>query len=241
MSLGRRITRNPAFQRLLGEAMAGYLSLVRWTSPLRSEPANLGEAIAPLSPAIIAMWHGQHFMMPFSRPRGFPVAVMISRHHEAEINALAAERLGLKTVRASGSHVMGSHLRKGGMAGFREMMRHLEEGTTVALTADVPKVHRVVGKGIVTLAKHSGRPIVPVAFATSRRRDLDSWDKASLNLPFGRSGLVMGAPIRVAADASEEDLDAARAAVRAGLDAATRRAYELAGSTWRLARDERDG
>lgn len=235
MSLGRRITRSPVFQRILGEGMAGYLSLVRWTSPLRSEPSDLRLAIEPHHPAIIAMWHGQHFMMPFSRPAGFPVAVMISRHHEAEINAIAAERLGLITVRASGAHGSAAALRKGGLVGFREMMRHLEEGTTVALTADVPKVHRVVGKGIVLLAKHSGRPIIPVAFATSRRRDLESWDKASVNLPFGRSGLAMGDPIHVGTDAGEDEVEAAREKVRIGLDRATERAYQLAGSTWRFA------
>jgi hypothetical protein len=38
----------------------------------------------------------------------------------------------------------------------------------IVLTADVPKVARVAGLGIVTLAKHSGCPIIPVAMATSR-------------------------------------------------------------------------
>ena len=41
----------------------------------------------------------------------------------------------------------------------------------VVLTADVPKIARVCGEGIVTLAKLSGRPIVPVAVVTSRRFD----------------------------------------------------------------------
>ena len=41
--------------------------------------------------------------------------------------------------------------------------------------------------GIVTLARLSGRPIVPVALATSRRKVLEkTWDKTTINLPFGR-------------------------------------------------------
>ena len=241
MSLGRRLIRKPAVQRLLGEAFAGYLRVVRWTNPLSREPADFDATVDALAPAIIAMWHGQHFMVPFAGPPGHRFAVMISRHHEAEINAVAAERLGLTTVRASGAHGGPSARRKGGMVGFREMMRHLEEGTSVALTADVPKVYRVVGKGIVLLAKHSGRPILPVAFATSRRREFDSWDRAALNLPFGRSGVVLGEPVRVSPDAGEREIEDARRAVRESLDAATRRAYTLAGSSWNEPRGTGDG
>ena len=52
------------------------------------------------------------------------------------------------------------------MSGFKEMLSALEEGYNVALTADVPKVARVAGLGIVKLASASGRPIYPVAIAT---------------------------------------------------------------------------
>ena len=43
-------------------------------------------------PAIIAMWHGQHFMAPFIKrkdPR-HRTKVLISRHRDGEINARAA-------------------------------------------------------------------------------------------------------------------------------------------------------
>ena len=69
------------------------------------------------------------------------------------------------------------------------------------MTADIPKVSRVCGPGIVTLAQLSGRPIVPVAVVTSRRIDFASWDRASLGLPFGRGAMVLGEPVHVARDA----------------------------------------
>ena len=53
------------------------------------------------------------------------------------------------------------------------MLIALEEGYNVALTADVPKVARVCGPGIVKLASMSGRPIYPVAIATSPRPELE--------------------------------------------------------------------
>jgi lysophospholipid acyltransferase (LPLAT)-like uncharacterized protein len=101
----------------------------------------------------------------------------------------------------------------------------------VALTADVPKVSRVAGGGIVRLARDSGRPIYPIAIASSRRVELDNWDRSAINLPFSRMAGVVGDPVRVSADATDADLEEARRAVEDRLNAATARAYALADRT----------
>src|SRR6202000_2449584 len=104
-------------------------------------------------------------------------------------NAVAAERLGVGTIRGSGSHGT-DFAAKGGVSGFNALVRALEEGCSVAMTADIPKVSRVAGLGIVKLAQVSGRPIYPVALATQRRIVLDNWDRTTINLPLGRSAGV---------------------------------------------------
>jgi lysophospholipid acyltransferase (LPLAT)-like uncharacterized protein len=76
------------------------------------------------------------------------------------------------------------------------MLTALAEGYNVALTADVPKVARIAGLGIIKLARFSGRPIYPVAVATSRRIVLDNWDHSAINLPFGRVAIVSSDPVR---------------------------------------------
>jgi lysophospholipid acyltransferase (LPLAT)-like uncharacterized protein len=116
-------------------------------------------------------------------------------------------------------------MRKRAVQAFAKMMRALRAGRHVVLTADVPKVARITGLGIVTLAKHSGRPIVPVAMASSRRYRLSNWDRTCINLPFGRMMYVRGEPIFVPADADEAALEQARQAVQASLEAVTERAY----------------
>ena len=117
-------------------------------------------------PAIIAVWHGQHFLMPFIKKNEgeHRAKVLISRHRDGEINARAAERLGIETIRGSGAH-NGEFDRKGGAAAFTQMLDALADGYNVAMTADVPKVARVAGLGIVKLAQISRRPIYPVAIA----------------------------------------------------------------------------
>jgi lysophospholipid acyltransferase (LPLAT)-like uncharacterized protein len=152
--------------------------------------------------------------------------VLVSRHRDGEINAVAAERLGIGTIRGSGTH--GNDMtKKGGISAFNEIVAALNEGYNVALTADVPKVARVAGLGIVKIAQASGRPIYPVAITTRWRMVLSNWDRTTINLPLSRGARVGGAPIHVPADADAETLELARRAVEEGLNAVTQRAYEL--------------
>ncbi|WP_417666684.1 lysophospholipid acyltransferase family protein [Roseibium sp.] len=226
----KRFGRHPALLKGVGSFLANYLKFVRRTNRFVVDPPGIYEQIPDQLPVIVAMWHGQHFMAPFIRPDGWAVSVMISRSADGEINAIAAEKLGLGLIRASGSQKAHQISKRGGMRGFIEAMRTLKKGENVALTADVPKgPARVAGPGIVQLARHSGRPIIPVAVATSRSVELNSWDKASINLPFGRGAIAIGDLIHVDPEADDDALEVARQAVEEGLNATTRRAYELVG------------
>jgi len=223
-SLQQRIARSRLTQVTFGTLAAGYLQLVWKTSRFELEPADIYEAVVPDLPAIIAMWHGQHFMVPFIKREEHRVKVLISLHRDGEVNAIAAERLGIETIRGSG----GRFDRKGGVGAFREMVDALAQGYSVALTADVPKVARVAGHGILMLARESGRPIFAVAVATSRRIELGNWDRSTINLPFSRGGMVGGKAIWVPRDADEAILEERRHALEAELNLVTARAYALA-------------
>jgi lysophospholipid acyltransferase (LPLAT)-like uncharacterized protein len=227
MASMRKLTRSLWVQKATGVAAAHYLRLVWHTTRLTVEPADALERIPKSAPLILAFWHGQHFLTPFIKPPDLRAKALISRHRDGEINAITAERLGIETVRASGTH--GSDFaKKGGVLGFNALVRALREGYSVAMTADVPKVSRVAGLGIVKIAQVTGRPIYPIAIATRRRIVFDNWDRTTVNLPFGRGGGVAGAPIHVPADADAETLELARRAVEEALNAVTVRAYELA-------------
>jgi len=216
---------------MLGALFAGYLSLVKATTRFVSDPPDRDALIEGRLPIIIAMWHGQHLMMHFAWPSTITRAgALISRHRDAGAQAVALRHLGVTAVRGSGGKP-GSVRQKGGAPALLKLKRELDDGATVAMTADVPKRPRVAGLGIVTLAKLSGRPIAPVAVVTSRRFDFASWDRASLGKPFGRGAIVVGDVVRVAPDADEAALEAARCAVQEGLDEVHRRAYALVGGS----------
>src|SRR5258707_11166912 len=154
----KRIVSSPAFLGAVGTGAAWYLRLVWHTSLPIYEPTTIYEQVK--TPAIIAMWHGQHFLMPFIKkddPRHRAKA-LISHHRDGEINARAAERLGIDTIRGSGAH-NGDFHRKGGASAFAEMLAALKDRCNLALPADLPKLARIAGLGIVKLAQHSGCPI----------------------------------------------------------------------------------
>ena len=226
MDLWRRIGRKRWVQVSIGTLAAEYLRLVARTSSFVLEPHDAYERMAPRLPFIIAMWHGQHFLSAFGARPEYKAKVLISRHRDGEINAIAAERLGIGTIRGSGAHDTNFH-HKRGVAAFMEMVDALEQGYNMALTADVPKVARVAGRGIVLLARASGRPIVPLAVATSRRIVIDNWDRTTINLPFSRSAAVVGEPIEVPADADDAMMEQCRLRLETDLNAATARAYEI--------------
>ena len=225
----RNVLRSSWVQRAVGFLAAEFLRLVWLTNRFSFDPPDVYEIVEPQMPAIFAFWHGQHFMTPFIKTKeSHRAKVLISRHRDGEFNAIAAERLGIGTIRGSGDHGSAFH-RKGGVGAFREMVQALAENYNVALTADVPKRSRIAGLGIIMLARESGRPIMPFAMATSRFWRLKNWDRTTINLPFGRGALVGGEIIMVPPDAGAETMEELRARLEATLNDATRRAYAQVG------------
>ena len=225
----RNVLRSSWVQQAVGFLAAEYLRLVWLTNKFSFDPPGVYEIVEPEQPVILAFWHGQHFLTPFIKTKeSHRGKVLISRHRDGEFNAIAAERLGIETIRGSGDHGSAFH-RKGGVGAFKEMVRALADGYNVASTADVPKRSRVAGLGIIMLARESGRPIVPFAMATSRFIRLNNWDRTTINLPFGRGALVGIEGIFVPPDADAETMEKLRVQLETVLNEATRRAYAQVG------------
>lgn len=226
----KEVVRKPAVQQAAGWSFARYLDLVRATNSWVHEPADIYDRLGPLQPLIGAMWHGQHFMAPYLRRPQDRAASLVSKSSDGELNAIALHHLGVRAIRGSGARGRDQRL-KGGSSALRAMLRALAGGENMFLTADIPKIARICGTGVVLLARMSGRPIVPVAVATSRRKEFQSWDRASLGLPFGRGAIVAGDPIWVPSDADDAVLEERRLATERELDRVNARAFGLVGGS----------
>lgn len=206
-----------------------YIRFVFRTSRVLRDPPDTAAKLFGQHPQIFAMWHGQFMMVPAIKP-GTPadIAIIVSRHRDAEILANLLQRFGMRPVRGAGANQRKGD--RGGASALRGALRALKDGATFALTADVPPgPARRAGEGIVILAKISGRPIVPCAMATNRFIAINSWSRFTFNLPFSKLAIIVGDPILVPRDAGPAELEEARLAVEQGLNEVTKRAYDLAG------------
>lgn len=223
------LARSRLVKALIVNLLVAAIRLVYRTSPAVAGSDDVAEAIRRHTPAIAAFWHGQHILAPAINPRGSRMVALFSRSADAEINARVAERLGFGVVRGSGGREGEYRADKGGARALIALKKTLDAGTNVAMIADIPHgTPREAGLGVVMLAKVSGRPIVPIAVATSRRKVLEkTWDKTTINLPFGRRAVAIGEAIHVAADATPQEMEARRRELTAALEAVTLRAYGL--------------
>lgn len=206
-----------------------FFRLVNATNPRLPGSSDLEDMKRGGEPFIAVAWHGQHLMAPFLMPRGVRFAAMFSKSKDAELNARVAERFGVEIIRGSGGREPTKSIEKGGVRALLALKKALKDGKTAAMIADIPHgTPRDSGHGVILLAKLSGRPIIPICYMTSRRKILEkSWDKTTIPLPFGRSGLIVGDPIFVPEDADDAMLEAKRVELTASLNANTVRVQAL--------------
>lgn len=217
--------------KLAGRLGARYTRFVCATSTVTFDPPDAREKATALHPLILAMWHGQFVLMPTlheANGKTFPVSAIVARHKDATAIRTLLQDFDITVVSGAGA---GQRKRdRGGASALRGALRLLREGRTFSITADVPPgPARRAGIGIVTLARLSGRPIVPFAVATSRFLVLPTWSRMTINLPFSKLAYVIGDPIWVPSDVEEDKLEEYRRAVDAGLNRATERAYAIVG------------
>lgn len=172
-------------------------------------------------PVILALWHNRLAMMGFAWRQNNTVTVLASAHRDGQIIARILQRFGFATVSGSSS--------KGGAEALRQLVKMLNDGCAIGITPDGPRgPSGNAAPGLITMARLSGAPIVPMAYATTRFKRLKTWDRFFLPLPFGKGVFLWGDPIYVNKDASKADMEDMRLTVQQAIDNVTARAEQLA-------------
>jgi lysophospholipid acyltransferase (LPLAT)-like uncharacterized protein len=168
-------------------------------------------------PIIYTFWHRYQLLLCYDR-RGRGINVLVSQSKDGELIARVLLMFGFKCVRGSSS--------RGGVAALLKMIELLRSGDWGAFTPDGPRgPFRSVQPGVVAAAQKSGAPIIPIGWAGTKVKTLNTWDKFLIPLPFGRYHIVYGEPLYLAPGDKQADekvraaLDAAAARAEAGLSA----------------------
>lgn len=211
MSFGRRLV------YFVGAPLVrGFLALLwrtyRIETVIGADIAN--RLIADRTVCMPCYWHQQHLlcasMIREWIRRGFEACIVISASVDGEVPAKIAAAWGAEIIRGSANQT--------GSLVMRDMRAALHRGKSIPTTPDGPNGPSFEFKaGTILMARISGVPLVPLAFAADRCWQMTSWDKTIIPKPFARIVLGIGEPCVVPTDAAMDDLETHRVRMQEAL------------------------
>ncbi len=155
-------------------------------------------------------WHDS-ILLPIFAGRPRHMAALVSRHQDGSYLAEGMKLLGIVPVRGSTS--------RGGTAALKQLLTQARN-RHITITPDGPRgPRRRMKPGIVFLASHTGRPIVPVLFCCDRAwRIQGSWTDLVVPKPFSTVVGLSEKPIWVPPGLSRQQIDQYCQVVQAAMD-----------------------
>jgi lysophospholipid acyltransferase (LPLAT)-like uncharacterized protein len=159
---------------------------------------------------IASFWHGRIFMATYAfRNRG--IVVMTSKNRDGDYIARVIERFGYSTARGSST--------RGSRGALVEMLRQMKKNRDVGFTMDGPVGPRYIAKpGAAYLARKTGNAVLPFSVSVEKKWIMKSWDRFTIPKPFSKAFLIIGTPIYVDANATDEEIKEAEANIQCSLD-----------------------
>ena len=148
---------------------------------------------------LYSVWHDSVIPPLFCAVEHNSVA-LISQHRDADTIEAMLKAAGMGAIRGSTS--------RGGASAIKKLIK-LAEGKHIVITPDGPRgPHHKMKSGIVFLASHSGRPVIPTAYtATSYWKFQGSWTSIWIPKPFSKVYYLVGEPIKVPDNISREEMN----------------------------------
>lgn len=141
-------------------------------------------------PWIYSTWHNNVSTGAWAI-RNQNIGIMISNSKDGEFINRCVEKFGNYGLRGSSS--------KGAMKATKSALKHLKNGSSIAVTPDGPRgpKHKLQD-GVLFLAAASGAPIIPFHIECSRQTVFKkSWDKHKIPRLFSTVNIMIGEPIWV--------------------------------------------
>jgi lysophospholipid acyltransferase (LPLAT)-like uncharacterized protein len=166
-------------------------------------------------PFIICFWHGRLMMLPLAWQWSQLFKMIISTHGDGALIAKVSKYFRIGCIEGSTT--------RGGAKASLQIIQSSKEGIVIGITPDGPRgpLH-TVSPGTVSLAKWTQADLIPVSYATRRRRILKTWDQFHFSLPFTKGVFVIGNPVPYPLD--DKDFNKVSETLKQHLDLATSQA-----------------
>ncbi|MBI1900108.1 MAG: lysophospholipid acyltransferase family protein [Planctomycetia bacterium] len=223
---------SPLLQKTIG--LLGAMAVARWMRTLDYRAAYYDPTVDPVNPdcgrqMIYVFWH-EYMLLPVHMRGHCNLAMLLSRHRDAELLARVARHLGFDFIRGSTN--------RGSISALREMVRRSGK-MNLAITPDGPRgPRRVMAAGAIYVASRLQMPIVTMGMGVDRPWRLRSWDRFAIPRPFSRARGVIGPPIVLPPDLDRDGVEHYRAKVDEMLNRLTREAEVWAASGSRKAEEQ---
>jgi lysophospholipid acyltransferase (LPLAT)-like uncharacterized protein len=166
-------------------------------------------------------WH-EYILCPLYMRGHSNVAMLLSRHRDAEILGHVAGHLGYAFVRGSTA--------RGGTAAIRQLLA-ASRRMHLTITPDGPRgPRRRLAPGPIYLASKLAMPLVALGIGYDRPWRASSWDRFAVPRPFSRARVIFSPEIHVPPDLDRQGLEYSRSQVEMLLDRLTGEAEAWAAS-----------
>lgn len=211
--------RSPLWTKLSAVVFAGVIWLLfrMLRLKIREETPNTNPyTMLPSERYLYCVWHDS-MVIPAFGGKHRSTAALTSRHSDGSFVAQVLRCVGVSTIRGSTNRM--------GAGAMRRLIRTTENKHLV-MTPDGPRgPRRQMSMGIVFLASHTGRAVVPTAYCCSRCwRFKGSWTDLVIPKPFASVFLLAGDPIKIPPALERDELQAYVAQVQAAMDRLNERA-----------------
>ncbi|MCC9604788.1 lysophospholipid acyltransferase family protein [Blastopirellula sp. JC732] len=174
---------------------------------------------------IYIFWH-EYISFPLYLRPYCNIAMLLSKHRDAEWLAHTAQMMGFDTVRGSSQ--------RGGATALMELLEK-SKSMHLAITPDGPRgPRRRLAPGAIYLASRLGLPLIPMGFGFDRPTRARTWDKFAIPRFFSRGRGLMGAALWIPPKLDKEEIEQHRRRVQRYLNKITAIAEDWAESGLRL-------
>ncbi len=184
---------------LLGSAAVRW-----WMGTLDYKVAYYDQTVDPTFPEcrgqkIYIFWH-EYILFPLFLRGHCNLAMLLSRHRDAEVLSYAAHHLGFEFVRGSTN--------RGGVGALRQLLARSSR-MHLTITPDGPRgPRRRLAPGCVYLASKLGLPLVAMGFGYDRPwRIRSAWDQFAVPRPWSHARAVVSGELFVPPDLGRNGLE----------------------------------